>query len=139
MASISKVKIKRANGKIDTKYRIAYRNIFGQQTTTGLYDTKEAAKKDLYKYEKVDPKAMNITIGQMCNAYMESVRATHSPTTILDTEAYMNNHLCKLFDIKYEKISSIDLEQFIHTIAKEHTPNVANQALKKSRLLPVIA
>ena len=37
----------------------------------------------------------------------------------------------KLFNVKYEKMSSIDLERFINEIAEKHTPNVANQALKK--------
>ncbi len=131
LAGISKVKLKRASGKIVTKYRIAYRDIYGKQHTSKLYDTKESAKRDLYKYEKANFDTHSITIGQMCNAYIESARAKHSYTTLLDTAAYMKNHLSKLFDIKYEKISSIDLEKFINDIAEKHTPNVANQALKK--------
>lgn len=131
MAGISKAKIKRADGRIVIKRRITYRDIYGKQHTSKLYDTLEAAKKDLYKYENVDPEARNLTIGQMCNFYMESAKTKHSYSTLLDTESYMKNHLSKLFDIKYDKISSIDLEKFINEIAKKHTPNVANQALKK--------
>ena len=131
LAGISKVKIKRANGKIVTKYRITYRDIYGKQHTSKLYDTKESAKKDLYKYDKVNPDTKNITIGQMCNAYMESARAKHSFTTLVDTESYMDKHFSKLFDIKFENMTSIDLERFINEIAENHTPNVANQALKK--------
>ena len=131
MAGISKVKIKRANGKIVTKYRITYRDIYGKQHTSKLYDTKESAKKDLYKFEKVNPDSFDLTIGQMCNCYMESARTKHSYSTLLDTESYMKNHISKLLGIKYEKMTSIDLERFINEIAENHTPNVANQALKK--------
>lgn len=104
---------------------------YGKQHTSKLYDTKESAKKDLYKYDKVNPDTKNITIGQMCNAYMESARAKHSFTTLVDTESYMDKHFSKLFDIKFENMTSIDLERFINEIAENHTPNVANQALKK--------
>lgn len=135
MAGISKVKIKRANGKVVYKYRITYRDIYGKQHTSPCYDTKALAAQDLYKYEKVNPKSLNLTIGQMCNYYMENARAKHSHTTILDTEAYLKNHLYKLFDIKYEKMTSIDLERFINDIAQKHTPNVANQALKKIKAI----
>lgn len=130
MAGISKVKIKRASGKVDTRYRITYRDSNGQHTSK-LYDTKESAKKDLYKYDKVNSYSLNITIGQMSNTYMDSIKERHSYTTIKDTEAYMDNHISKLFEVKYEKFSSVELERFINNIAKEHTPNVANQALKK--------
>ena len=133
MAGISRVKIKRANGKVDIKYRITYRDIYGVQHTSPYYDTKALAKQDLNKYEKVNPKSKNITIGQMFAIYMEHAEKNCSFTTISDTESYIKNHFNKLFDVKYEKISSIDLERFIDNIAIEHSPHVANQALKKGK------
>lgn len=135
LAGISKVKIKRTNGKIVTKYRITYRDIYGKQHTSKLYDTKETAKKDLYKYDKVNPDTKNITIGQLISCYMEYSEENHSFTTVADTKSYLKNHFSKLYDVIYEKITSIDLERFIGNIAKEHSPHVANQALKKGKAI----
>lgn len=133
MAGITKVKVKRANGKIVYKYRITYRDIYGKQHTSPYYDTRALATKDLYKYEKINPNTLNLTIGQMFSVYMEYAKANYSFTTIADTESYINNHFYKLFEIKYDKITSIDLEQFINNIAKERSKHVANQALKKGK------
>ena len=133
MAGITKVKVKRAKGKIVYKYRITYRDIYGKQHTSPYYDTRALAAKDLYKYEKVNPNTLNLTIGQMFSVYMEYAKANYSFTTIADTVSYINNHFYKLFEIKYDKITSIDLEQFINNIAKERSKHVANQALKKGK------
>jgi len=46
MAGISKKKIKKGE-KVIIKYTITYRDIFGKQHTSGLYDTIKEAKKDL--------------------------------------------------------------------------------------------
>lgn len=131
MAGITELKLVNSKGKPYKRYRITYYDIFGKKCTSPYYKTRASATQDLFKYENVDPKTLNITIEQMCYYYMENARTKHSYTTIKDTEAYMKNHLCQLFNIKYEKMSSIDLERFINGIAETHTPNVANQALKK--------
>ena len=135
MAGITELNLVNSKGKPYKRYRITYYDIYGIKHTSPYYRTRALAAQDLYKYENVNPKSLNLTIGQMCNYYMENARAKHSKTTLLDTEAYIKNHLYKLFNVKYEKMSSIDLERFINDIAKEHTPNVANQALKKIKAI----
>lgn len=131
MAGITECNLVNSKGKPYKRYRITYNDIYGQKHTSPYYKTRASAAQDLYKYENVDPRTLNLTIGQMFNYYMENAKVKHSYTTLQDTEAYIKNHLHKLFNVKYEKMSSIDLERFINEIAEKHTPNVANQALKK--------
>lgn len=46
---------------------------------------------------------------------------------------YIENHFTKLYPIKYDKVSSIDLQKFIDDIEKTHTPFVAQLCLKIAR------
>ena len=48
MAGISKKRIKTKKGYI-TKYTITYRDVFGKQHTSGVYETLKEAKKHLYE------------------------------------------------------------------------------------------
>ena len=49
MAGISKKTIRTKKGTV-IKYTISYYDIFGIQHTSGIYDTKKEAKKDINKY-----------------------------------------------------------------------------------------
>lgn len=131
MAGISKKKIKTKKGII-TKYTITYRDIFGKQHTSGLYDTIKEAKKHLTNFQNVNPDSQNITYGLIFNYYLEKARKKYAATTIENYERYYRNHFQKIADIRYNKIESITWQSFFDNIAQT-SPHVAKDCLKMGK------
>ena len=131
MAGISKKKIKTKKGVI-IKYTITYRDIFGKQHTSGLYDTIKEAKKHLTNFENVNPDSQNITYGLIFNYYLEKARKKYAATTIENYERYYKNHFQKIADIRYNKIESIAWQSFFDNIAQT-SPHVAKDCLKMGK------
>ena len=87
MAGISKKRIKTKKGII-TKYTITYRDIFGKQHTSGLYETIKEAKKHLTDFENINPEKQNITYGEIFQYYLNKARKKYAPTTVENYERY---------------------------------------------------
>lgn len=133
MAGISKKKIKYKNGTEKTFYTISYRDIYGKQHTSGCYKTKAEAKKHLGEFENVNPEIADITFEQIFKPYIELVLPKYSHTTQDTYKLYIANHYTRLYPLKYDKVSSMDLQKFIDDIEHTHTPFVAQLCLKIAR------
>jgi len=131
MAGISKKKIKKGE-KVIIKYTITYRDIFGKQHTSGLYDTIKEAKKDLGKFENINPDVKNITYGAVFQMFLEKVERKNSRGTYLNYINYFSN-FTKILNISYLKITSISWQSFFDDIEKLKGPHVAQGCLKFAR------
>ena len=130
MAGISKKKRTLKSGKVKTFYTITYRDIFGKQHTHGCYPTEAKAKEHLHEFGNVNPEITEITFRQIFQPYLEITKAKRSHTTSETRELYCKLHFSKLYDLKYEKVSSMDLERFIVDIENNNSPSVAEMCLK---------
>lgn len=112
MAGISKKKTK--NG---IKYTITYRDIYGKQHTSGLYDTKAEAKKNLKNFEnkKVNG-AKNIFFGEILKIFMEKAERKYAKNTIKAYRSYVNNYLSNLSVVRYDKLNVLLLQRFFDEI-----------------------
>ncbi len=133
MAGISKKKVTYKNGTKKIFYTISYRDIYGKQHTKGCYKTIAEAKKHINDFENVPPDVIDITFEQIFKPYINNQLPKYSHTTQANYNLYINNHLKKLYPLKYNKISSIELQKFIDDIEKKYTPYVAQFCLKISR------
>ena len=131
MAGISKKKIKTKKGTI-TKYTITYRDIFGRQHTSGLYDTIKDAKRDLTKFENINPNNQNITYGLIFKHYLEKVKKKYAANTIDNYTRYYNKYFKEVESVKYNKIDSITWQNFFDDIAK-NSIHIAQVCLKMAK------
>lgn len=129
VAGISKVKYKTKNGIVE-KYTVTYRDIYGRQHSKGMYDTKREAKKHLNEFDNINPEISDITFGQIFRPFLEYVKTKYSHTTSENYNSYFENHLSKLSELKYERVSTLDLEAFITNIEQTHSSSVAEMCLK---------
>lgn len=131
MAGISRKTQDLKNGKTKVFYTITYRDVYGKQHTSGSYTTKAEAKTHLHEFEKINPNVKNITFETIFNTYLDNkVKTKYAPSTIEEYERYIETHFTKLFQLKYDNVSSLDLERFISEIEQEYTPFVAEKSLK---------
>lgn len=128
MAGISKKIIKTKKG-IVRKYTITYYDIFGKQHTSGIYDTRKDAKKDLSKFENINPDSKNITYGIIFKYYLDKVKKKYARNTIDNYTRYYETYFKQLDNIKYDKIDSIMWQNFFDDI-EEKSPYVAQDCLK---------
>lgn len=131
MAGISKKKIKTKKGVI-TKYTITYRDIFGKQHTSGLYDTIKEAKKHLTNFENINPEKQNITYGEIFKHYLEKVKKKYAANTICNYTGYYNKYFKEFENVKYDKIDSITWQNFFDDIAK-NSIHIAQVCLKMAK------
>lgn len=129
MAGISKVKYNTKKGIVE-KYTVTYRDIYGKQHSKGMYDTKREAKKHLNEFNNIHPDILDITFEDIFRPFLEYAKAKYSHTTSENYNSYFENHLHKLSELKYEKVSTLDLENFIMEIEQAHSPSVAEMCLK---------
>ena len=129
VAGVSKVTYKTKKGVVE-KYTVTYRDIYGKQHSKGLYDTRREAKKHINDFENINPKISDITFGQIFQPFLEYAKVKYSHTTYNNYRLYYKNHLNKLYELKYDRVSSIDLEKFILDIEQKHSPHVAGMCLK---------
>ena len=129
MAGISKVKYHTKKGTVE-KYTVTYRDIYGKQHSKGMYDTKREAKKHLNEFDNIHPDILDITFGDIFRPFLEYAKTKYSHTTSENYNSYFDNHLSKLSELKYEKVSTLDLETFITDIEQTHSPSVAEMCLK---------
>lgn len=129
VAGISEVNYKTKKGEVK-KYTVTYRDIYGKQHSKGLYATRKEAKKHINDFENIVPEVSDITFGQIFKSFQEHSRARYSHTTSKNYDSYFENHLSKLYELKYDKVSTLDLEAFITNIEQEHSPSVAEMCLK---------
>ena len=116
MAGISKKTIKK-DGKTTVKYTITYRDIYGKQHTSGLYDKKADAKKDLPKFENIKATSNNnITLGELINVFMEKAERKFAKNTIKAYKSYRINYLLPIEGIKYKSLNLIMLQEFFDEI-----------------------
>lgn len=127
MAGISKKKIKTKTG-IKTKYTITYRDVFGKQHTSGLYDTQKEAKKDLWKFEET--KFEKIKYGFIFQEFLKKVKEKNSLNTYDNYKRYYDMYLKKYDSIDYDKINSLQWQRVFDDIAKNNSPYVAIITLK---------
>lgn len=128
MAGISKKKVKTKKGT-EVKYTITYRDIFGKQHTSGLYDTQKEAKKHLAKFENINPDNQNITYEAIFNNFLQKAKKKYADNTIENYERYYKVYFAKIKNIKYDKIDSITWQSFFDDIEK-HSPHIAQVCLK---------
>ena len=112
MAGISKVKYNTKKGIVE-KYTVTYRDIYGKQHSKGMYDTKREAKKQLNEFNNIHPDILDITFEDIFRPFLEYAKAKYSHTTSENYNSYFENHLHKLSELKYDKVSTLDLENFI--------------------------
>ena len=116
MAGISKKTIKK-DGKTTVKYTITYRDIYGKQHTSGLYDKKADAKKDLPKFENIKATSNNnVTLGELINVFMEKAERKFAKNTIKAYKSYRINYLFPIEGIKYKSLNLIMLQEFFDEI-----------------------
>ncbi len=132
MAGISKKTIKTKKG-IETKYTITYRDIFGKQHTSGLYDTQKEAKRHLHKFENLNPGKENITYGTIFNNFLKKANKKYAQSTVENYNRYYVTYFKKLENIKYDKIDSIVWQGFFDEIEK-HSPYIAQVCLKLAKV-----
>lgn len=127
MAGISKKKTTKG-----IKYTITYRDVFGKQHTSGLYDTIKEAKKHLHKFEEINPETQNITYGMIFKYYFERANSKYAINTIANYQRYYNTYFLKVSDIKYDKITSIMWQSFFDDIEKT-SAYIAQGCLKMAK------
>ena len=132
VAGASKKSHKR-KGKVVTYYTSTYYDMHGVQHTSGHFKNKADAIKHGTELENRQADIANITFEQIFKPYMELVLPKYSHTTKATYELYIKNHFERLFPLKYDKVSSIDLQKFIDEIEQTHTPFVAQLCLKIAR------
>ena len=130
MAGISRKVIRNKAGKERKGFTITYRDIYGKQHTAGFYRTRNEAQEHLHEYKDINPEIKDITFAQIFKPYLDFAKVKYSHTTYETRELYYKLHFSKLSDIKYEKLSSLDLEQFITDIELKCSPSVAQMCLK---------
>lgn len=129
MAGISK-KIYKTKKGVVTKYTITYTDIFGKQHTSGLYDKKADAKRDLAKFEKVDFDKKNITYGTIFNLFLQRAQKKYAENTYKDYLRYYQTYFKKTENFKYEKAQSVVWQGFFDDIETGTSPYVAKICLK---------
>lgn len=129
MAGSSKKKHE-SKGKIVSYYTATWYDMYGKQHTGGHFKNRADAIKYGSEQENRQTSVANITFEQIFKPYMEHVLPKLSHTTNKTYNLYIENHLKKLFTVKYEKISSVDLQKFIDEIEQSRTPFVAQLCLK---------
>lgn len=132
MAGISKKKLKTKKGEV-IKYTITYRDIFGKQHTSGIYDTIKEAKKHLWEFEKVETDTQNITFGMIFKQFLKRAEMKYAKNTYEIYAIYYNKYLKSLDDIKYECVNSLSLQSFFDDLENKSSPYVAQHVLKLSR------
>lgn len=133
MAGISKKVKTNRNGTKKTVYVISYRDMYGKQHTSGYYRTKSEAQAHLSKFENVNTSVSNITFEQVFKPYIDLALPKYSHTTQSTYNLYIDKVFSKLYPLKYDKVSSMDLQKFIDEIELTHTPFVAQLCLKIAR------
>ncbi|MCM1264855.1 MAG: site-specific integrase [Candidatus Gastranaerophilales bacterium] len=133
MAGASKKSYKHKNGKQVSYYTATYRDMYGKQHTVGRFKTRAEARKHGLKLEESSPDITNVTFEQVFKCYINIALPKYSHTTKETYELYIDNHLSKLYPLKYDKVSSIALQKFIDDIEQGYTPFVAQLCLKIAR------
>ena len=122
MAGISKKRIKTKTGE-KVKYTITYYDVFGKRHTSGYYETIKEAKRDLWKFELKKSNGKTLTIGDILDIYIENCKLKNrAKNTLRDYLLYRNNHLKKIENIKYDKITSYDWQNIIYDISNKISP-----------------
>lgn len=119
-------------------YVITYRDVFGKQHTSGYYRTKSEAQAHLPEFENVNTSVSNITFEQIFKPYINQLLPKFSHTTQSTYNLYIDSVLLKLYPLKYDKISSMDLQKFIDEIEHTHTPYVAQLCLKIAKAVVIM-
>ncbi len=114
MAGISRKKTK--NG---IKYTITYRDIFGKQHTSGLYDTIREAKEKLSIFNKHNLQNKNITIGEIFSLYFQRAEQNYAENTLINYKMYYARYFKKFENVKYIKFSSLAAQELISEIEKD--------------------
>lgn len=132
MAGISKKTYKLKNGKIIIKYTITYRDILGNQHTSGSYATKKDAKKDLNKFNNHEIKInnSNITLGDILKLFMDKAKRKYADSTIKNYTIFIKLYLAELKDIKYLKLNSVRIQEFFDNLLKNKGAFIAEKCLK---------
>lgn len=128
MAGISKKRIKTKTGE-KVKYTITYTDIFGKRHTSGYYETKKEAQRDLKKYE--NPVINNsVAYGFIFQNFLKKVKTKNSDNTFENYNRYYNMYFRRYDDIEYSKVTSLHWQEFFDELAKESSPYVAQLCLK---------
>lgn len=128
MAGISKKRIKTKSGE-KIRYTISYTDVFGKQHTSGYYETKAEAKRDLKKFEV--PKANDkISYGYVFNTFLDKVKLKNSGGTFENYRRSYEKYLIKFNSVEYNKINSLYWQKFFDEIETSISPHVAQQCLK---------
>lgn len=144
MAGISKKKYKTKKG-IVTKYVITYRDCEGKQHTTGGYATEREAKSHLAEYSDIKiTQSSSITFGEILDLFMQKVKRKYAKNTVKAYNSYIDNYLYSLKNIKYNRLSSIQLQYLFDSweSAKPYTAHnillfcrgAVNYAIKKRKI-----
>ncbi len=129
MAGISKKKYKTQKGIIN-KYVITYRDIFGKQHTSGLYDTIKEAKRDLWKYDNVNSEKQNVTYGEIFTQFLNKASQEYSIGTFKNYYSVYKRFFENISDVKYDKITSIQWQEYFYDIESKSGPYIQQTCLK---------
>ena len=132
MAGISKKQYKTKKGII-TKYVITYRDIFGKQHTAGSYNTLKDAKRELNKFCKKNISEKNITYGDIFKNFLLRCKFNCSVGTNENYKFVYEKFLKKFDFIKYEKLNSIEWQNYFDNLKKTESPNSINYAISFAR------
>ena len=128
VAGISKKRVKTKNGE-KIKYTISYTDVFGKQHTSGIYETRKEALKDLKKFENPTVN-QNITYGFILQEFINKVKTKNAQNTYDNYYRYYNMYFKQFDNIDYSKINSLYWQNVFDDIATSNSPHVAAICLK---------
>ena len=99
MAGISKKRVK-TKGGIVTKYAITYRDVFGKQHTSGIYDTQKEAKRHLWKFEEIETDSKGVTFGMVFQEFLKRAKLKYSINTYNIYNTYSARKAARLIVVK---------------------------------------
>lgn len=117
MASIVKRKRQTKKGEV-TKYYISYRDIYGKQHTTGGYKTLAEAKKHINDFENCASAESEITLKNIFDLFWIKSKKYANSTQIM-YERYYKKYFKIIENIKYKKLTSIQLQTIFDDIEKD--------------------
>ena len=132
MAGISKKRVKTKKGEV-VKYTITYYDIFGKQHTSGIYDTIKEAKKNLHKFDKKETVNGNVTYGDIFKSFLQRCENKCSYGTNLNYNNVYSRYLEKFNNIQYEKINSLEWQNYFDDLKENESPHTINYAISFAR------
>lgn len=131
MASIHKKKYKNVKGQIKTYYNVIWRDLQGKQHSKS-YRTQSEAKAHLHLYTANS--TGNITFGEIFNCFLAYSKNEHAYSTYTNYKMYADKVFKQYYTLRYDKISSIELEQMFMKLQNVRGQYAAQLCLKLGKV-----